>query len=30
MTQYQKNDQPNQKVGKGPKWTFLQRRQTDG
>ena len=29
-TQYQKNKQPNQKVGKKPKQTFLQRRQTDG
>ena len=28
-TQYQKNKQPNQKVGKRPKQTFLQRRQTD-
>ena len=27
-TQYQKNEQPNQKVGKIPKQTFLQRRQT--
>ena len=26
----QKNKQPNQKVGKGPKQTFLQRRHTDG
>ena len=29
-TQYQKNKQPNQKVGKSPKQTFLQRRHTDG
>ena len=29
-TQYQKSKQPNQKVGKGPKETFLQRRHTDG
>ena len=29
MTQYQKNQQPNQKVGKRPKQTFLQRH-TDG
>ena len=29
-TQYQKNKQPNQKVGKRPKQTFLQRRCTDG
>ena len=28
--QYQKNKQPNQKVGKRPKQTFLQRRHTDG
>ena len=28
--QYQKNKQPNQKVGKRPKKTFLQRRHTDG
>ena len=28
--QYQKNEQPNQKVGKRPKQTFLQRRHTDG
>ena len=27
-TQYQKNKQPNQKVVKGPKQTFLQRRHT--
>ena len=27
--QYQKHKQPNQKVGKGPKQTFLQRRHTD-
>jgi len=29
-TQCQKNKQPNQKVGKRPKQTFLQRRHTDG
>jgi len=29
-TQYQKNKQPNQKVGKRPKQPFLQRRHTDG
>ena len=29
-TQYQKNKQPNQKVGKRPKQTFFQRRHTDG
>ena len=29
-TQCQKNKQPNQKVGKRPKQTFLQRRDTDG
>ena len=29
-TQYQKNKQPNQKVGKRPKQIFLQRRRTDG
>ena len=29
-TQYQENKQPNQKVGKRPKQTFLQRRHTDG
>ena len=29
-TQYQKNEQPNQKVGKRPKQTFLQRRHRDG
>jgi len=29
-TQYQKNNQPNQKVGKRPKQTFLQRRHADG
>ena len=29
-TQYQKNKQPNQKVGKRPKQTFLQSRHTDG
>ena len=28
--QYQKNEQPNQKVGKRPKQEFLQRRHTDG
>ena len=28
--QYQKNEQSNQKVGKRPKQTFLQRRHTDG
>ena len=28
--QYQKNKQPNQKVGQRTKWTFLQRRHTDG
>ena len=28
-TQYEKNKQPNQKVGKRPKQTFLQRRHTD-
>ena len=27
--QYQKNEQPNQKMGKRPKCTFLQRRLTD-
>ena len=27
---YQKTKQPNQKVGKRPKQTFLQRRHTDG
>ena len=30
MTQCQKNKQPDQKVGKRPKQTFLQRRPTDG
>ena len=30
ITQYQKNEQPNQKVGERPKQTFLQRRHTDG
>ena len=30
ITQNQKNKQPNQKVGKRPKQTFLQRRHTDG
>ena len=29
-TQYQKNNQPSQKVGKRPKQTFLQRRHADG
>ena len=29
-TQYQKNKQPNQEVGKSPKQTFLQRSHTDG
>ena len=29
-TQYQKDKQPNQKVGKKPKQTFLQRRHTNG
>jgi len=29
-TQYQKDKQPNQKVVKRPKQTFLQRRHTDG
>ena len=29
-TQCQKKKQPNQKVGKRPKQTFLQRRHTDG
>jgi len=28
--QYQKNEKPNQKVGKRPKQIFLQRRHTDG
>ena len=28
--QFQKNKRPNQKVGKGPKQTFLQRKHTDG
>jgi len=28
--QLQKNSQPNEKVGKRPKQTFLQRRHTDG
>ena len=28
--QYQKNKQPNQKVGGRPKYTFLQRSHTDG
>ena len=30
VTQYQRNKQPNQKMGKRPKQTFLQRRHTDG
>ena len=30
LIQYQKNEQPNQKVGERPKQTFLQRRHTDG
>ena len=30
IIQCQKNKQPNQKVGKRPKQTFLQRRHTDG
>ena len=30
LIQYQKNKQPNQKVGKRPKQTFLQRRHIDG
>ena len=29
ITQYQKNKQPNQKVGKRPKQTALQRKHTD-
>ena len=29
-TQYQKNKQPSQKVGKRSKQAFLQRRHTDG
>ena len=29
-TQYQKINQPNQKMGKRPKQTFLQRRHRDG
>ena len=28
--QYQKNKQPNQKMGRRPKETFLQRKHTDG
>ena len=28
--QYQKSEQPNQKVGQKPKQTFLQKRHTDG
>ena len=28
--QYQKSKQPNQKVGRRPEQTFLQRRHTDG
>ena len=30
LIQYQKNKQPNQKVGKRPKQTFLQRQHIDG
>ena len=30
MAQYQKNKQPNQKIGVRSKQTFLQRRQIDG
>ena len=30
VSQKEKNKQPNQKVGKRPKQTFLQRRHTDG
>ena len=30
IIQCQKNKQPNQKMGKRPKQTFLQRRHTDG
>ena len=30
MTQQQKNQQPNGKMGKRPEQTFLQRRNTDG
>ena len=30
ITQYQKSRQPNQKVGKGPEETFLQRGHTGG
>ena len=30
IAQYQKNKQPNQKMGQRPKQTFLQRRHTDG
>ena len=30
VAQYQKNKQPNQKMGQRPKQTFLQRRHTDG
>ena len=29
-TQYQKHKQPNQKMGRRPKQTFLHRRHTDG
>ena len=29
-TQHQENKQPNQKVGKSPEQTFLQRRHIDG
>ena len=28
--QFQKNKRPNQKMGQRTKWTFLQRRHTDG
>ena len=28
--QYQRNEQPNQKIGRTPKQTFLQRRHIDG
>ena len=30
MAQYPKNKRPNQKMGRRPKQTFLQRRHTDG
>ena len=30
LIQYQKNEQPNQKVGERPKQTFLQRRHING